>query len=562
MRLRRHLFTRSCVGALLLALLPGASSTARPAASGDVAEALRAFDQLSEQIAPLALADPFHETELERQGALDPSEFVYSEPMGDLDRDGFDDIGALHYRFDGSGASTGGLTLHALDGRSGKAMFDHSTSFTNGGAYVLPAAVGPAEGRGIIIISISSSTLDNTVTVDVEALNGKGKSLFKHTFAPSPDDQHQVVSIGLLNALEGEAIEVLITEAQGVTILDQVSLAESRVSLIDGRDGTISEHLPEPANENKVPVAFPVGDISGDGLDDYAFIKKDSDGGALTARAGTTGALLWSNAAAPSSPQGSGLPFEDVTGDGREDFLLNTAGEKPEALLIDGATGSVLWRKQGAGSAIPLGNADRKGAPEALLLKVSKATVIFTAVKTSGDLAYKRVIDAPAGGVGAIINELGDVDNDKVRDFLVTQLIVRGESLEQRYFQIRGRDGKTIDDASVYPLLRGIEKNGDDLARLTFDGLSIYIEAIDGKTGRRLWSTPAKTSRSLAFPTSARGARLDGDKCGDIVSTVSDGQSSYSTLALSGANGKMLWSKSITGSGEIRTGPARGKARC
>jgi hypothetical protein len=220
---------------------------------------------------------------------------------------------------------------------------------------------------------------------------------------------------------------------------------------------TIRSHAGTNAGDRYGYGGGAVGDVSGDGIPDYAAGAALGGQGIVAVRSGADGALLYSVNPLPSSGQ---LGFAwidsvgDVNGDGRPDIFasdINDNANRGRGHLISGADGVTIRTFTGTQNAEFFGIA-RHGGRDA---NGDGVPDLFIAGYHHGEgatLAGKAYVYSGASGAllrtmtSTVVNEtlgydavqLGDVDGDGFPDYLLSGDIEQGTTGRGRVYIIRG----------------------------------------------------------------------------------------------------------------------------
>ena len=231
--------------------------------------------------------------------------------------------------------------------------------------------------------------------------------------------------------------------AAGTPLADPNGSGSGNVKIYSGATlGVLREHNGTTATDALGSWISGVGDVSGDGIDDYAIgiemhIGVSNIGnGRVEVFNGSTGALLYTvtgdsaNDRFGYSVAGGG----DLNGDGTPDFVVgiygddNNGANSGSVRAFDGSNGAVLWTADGdaardhLGAAVAMGdlNGDGNaevivGAPENDANGTDAGQVkVFNSVGT----AILTLSGAAAGDqLGFSVAVLGDINGDTVRDF-------------------------------------------------------------------------------------------------------------------------------------------------
>ncbi len=211
------------------------------------------------------------------------------------------------------------------------------------------------------------------------------------------------------------------------------------------------------------------GDVNGDGRSDFIIGARLADpGGVSNAGAaylysGATGALLYQKNGAffdnlGFSVSGAG----DVDGDGKPDFLvgaLHANSQNGAAYLYSGATGALLYQKDGSGSekfgcsVAGVGDVDGDGKPDFIIDALyaqpgglASAGSAYLYSGACGALLYWKNGAAQGDNLGASAAGAGDVNGDGRADFIVgaRQADPGGRSDAGSAYVYSGTDGALI----------------------------------------------------------------------------------------------------------------------
>lgn len=361
----------------------------------------------------------------------------------DIDGDGIDDV-LLGSPVTGIGSLVGIVTLRS--GRTGRVLYEvKNGQGWSGFARTVETAgdldgdgfedffVGSTDGPGELYSGRDGSFLRNLVSVPL--------GIAPMHFGRMPD-------------LDGDGVpELLIGNANATTTIHGCCIFSSqdagirRVQLLDGATGAVLLEVNPPATSLYGSVLGSVGDVDGDGLEDFGVgaAVADTMGYVAPGPAGVsgfdvyssaTGALIWTVPSVVSVFERLG----DLDGDGVGDLALGgmQIGRNEDAVEIrSGASGALLHtfvgRRPADGFGLDLAASDWDGDGEPELIVGADDRVGFTLsygglFRMDGD-GYVQVIDVGTNqvlqtfdgepedwGLGAAVVAIGDATGDGKTD--------------------------------------------------------------------------------------------------------------------------------------------------
>ena len=497
---------------------------------------------------------------------------------GDLDGDGKNELVDVRTRleYDDTLGFRETVRLEAFRGSDGKALWNRALPAA---AIVFPifTTVGVDGKRGVVVVSyeIVEDGTDNAGggygAVTVASFDGAGTPLWVRELGGSYGYAPLTYAAGAtdveaeIDAVAGGGKDLLL---RTVLFTDAGSPADRRTtaqqfSILDGATGVVRP-VGQPTQTEFAGSVLAAGDLDGDQLDDI--VTEVGSGGSvgLVALSSTVaGKELWRLAQfATTDAETYLVRLPDVTGDGRADVGAETLvfgggiivigpGRKPSGptqpsstmTLIDGARGTVAWAKKGSRLMV-LGNADRKAGAEVAIgtgvYGSGKAGFTVAAYTATGRRLWsvtrtvKGVDDVDSSGFG----EIGDVGTDGVADIGFGIVAGAGKRVRRDEGTIDGRTGRVTKDPrpGMYITRAALDGRGNDAyERVASRGL-FTLHTWRGDQPVRLWSVTVRASGlvSRSTPTS-----VDGDKCGDVVFTISD--AGFRSIVYSGSTGRPLW---------------------
>jgi len=291
-------------------------------------------------------------------------------------------------------------------------------------------------------------------------------------------------------------------------------------------------------------------DLNGDGFDDVLFGSAWGDRAAY-AISGKNGSILWyfDSYSNPASP-GSGWVYEiqsvpDITGDGVPEAAFALGSDNNSAYLVDGATGSVLWRLAASNDALE---------SLAVLNDVNGDQVPDIAFG-GGDTEETRVfcVSGNSNNIGTVLwdrdtlssnytmTTIRDVNDDGADEVVVG--VWSYYSVPCRVMALSGKDGIplwTYLGLDFNPPMRIVnigDVDGDGFDDVAVSSWAEFIVAISGKTGNELWKAGTGISGDDVWAVDV----ID-DITGDGKKDVVAGSFSSLVYSVNGVTGQILWS--------------------
>lgn len=538
---------------------------------GDLADAI---DRWRRSGASAADADALTRASLRAAdfvGPLDDGPVTYLDlaAVGDLDGDGRADTVEIAQTRNAA-SPTSHLRARRGDGR---VLWETRVP---GYAYTRGARVGPAGKPGVLVLSRLQEARPTPVGIaiaeawTVAAYAGDGTQVWAR---PMPPDvwafsvaSYGIVGVPLLwgvdDLLPGKADDLVlgVTAAAGAAVVRTPAAYPAWV--LNGADGTLGPVAAADVVEQEAgSLVYLVPDLSGDGLTDLVTQVGSGNEVALVAQSATGGAPVWVTRDLPIRWPTWIDALGDVTGDRRGDLTMGVDNvsdpDTSRVMVVSGADGTVATTYPGHG-AMSLGDVDRDGRRDVSVLSLDVESPQVTLTTTTYD-ARRRVIHRNVERLGPVDDDdfvgvaaydAGDVQGDGVRDLATFLGIDRGRTTASRRAIVDGRTGRVLHRGEGVPLHASMDRRGDDLLRLAQASSDrVRVTAVQGSTGAVLWSTTIRTKASLTiFDTRVSWADVDGDRCTDIVLSLTDAEGSVTTV-LRGRDGRAAWGAAVTDAG-------------
>ena len=262
----------------------------------------------------------------------------------------------------------------------------------------------------------------------------------------------------------------------------------------------------------------------------------------LTTLSGATGHQIWTQ---PLEPDLAIDAVGDLTGDGIDDYLRSFAAppfyDRRTITLLDGRLGLPTWTRTTLDWET-IGDTDQDGVGELELVSTSReepATVTYTTVDGTGATLRETVHDGYVN-LGAWT---GDIDGDGI---LERRYIGPGDRVVIR----AGNDDRLLHDGTLptSEVFAGVsfDGSGDDGYERSVEGLgtgeppTLRLKAYDGLTATTLWqANVASDDYSSGFEV--RPFDLDGDRRSEVLVAVETPGDALQIVALSGIDGSVRW---------------------
>lgn len=460
--------------------------------------------------------------------------------LPDVDGDGVGDI--LSSRL---GARTPALKV--LSGRTGRTLWSAPSPTSTLAAIYVPAPGGKSE----IVLLTDTQTGEETPagggTTDAftaSAVNPKtGAPLWSTTITGVVEDD----PTGVLVAGVGEFDGVLMRK--GTTpylLLDRITIdfgfATVATSVapvvIDATNGSVV-HPGAPVSGDDFTFATPVGDLNGDGTDDY-LVCVGGDVPTTSARSGVNGQPLWTTPATSSAYLVSLVESPDFSGDHHPDLLLGwDAGNGPVVHGVDGSTGSDVWTAPGD-FGVPVGDIDHDGRSDTQVEQLGLRST-FTAISGKGKRLWSRDVLSPSG-THDLVWSAGDVDGDNFPDTYVEFDPEKDNAVPTAAAMVSGRTG----------IAHGLPDIGWPLGTTLRTGAPSFVRGVAAKKGFALTAYDGRTHRAF-WHTTVRSSDIEHVSMLDVVSVghgrvallaLLSGRFSDTVALFDGTHGTLLWKTS------------------
>ena len=371
--------------------------------------------------------------------------FVADE-LGDLDGDGVREfiVGAPGNSAGGGGAGRAyvysGADRALLFTFTGQAAGENlgwsvaSAGDVDGDAVDDVVVGGPSTGAGVVrVFSGASGTVLHTLT------------------GPGAGSNFGSIVAGL-GDVDGDGRSDLLVGAP------DASAGRGEIRIVSGQSGaTIRSHAGTNAGDRYGYGGGAVGDVSGDGIPDYAGGAAMGGQGVVAVRSGADGSLMYTVDARSTSGQLGFIWIDsvgDVNGDGRPDLFaadINDSSNRGRGHLVSGADGATIRTFVGERGAEFFGiarhgghDADGDGVPDLFIAGYHNGEGATLAGKAyvysgaTGTLLRTMTSSVSNETLGYDAVQLGDLDGDGFPDYLLSGDIEQGSTGRGRVRLIRG----------------------------------------------------------------------------------------------------------------------------
>ncbi len=474
---------------------------------------------------------------------------------------------------------------------------DGDTAGINLGTSVAGAGDVNGDGRADFIIGASAANPGGLLFAGSAFVysGADGSFLFQKNGAALGDRLGQsVASAGDVNG-DGRADFII-----GATFADPAGPNSGSAFVYSGANGSLLFQKDGTAGDNLGISVASAGDVNGDGRADYIIGAHLADPGGLGdagsayVYSGATGALLYQkDGAAIGDRLGVSVASAgDVNGDGRADFIVGADFADPgsrdtagSAYVYSGATGSLLYQKDGAAtgdrlglSVASAGDVNGDGRPDFIVgafvadpggLNAAGSAYVYSGA--TGLLLY-QMDGTTAGDVfGARVAGGGDVNGDGKADFIIGAKLADPGGFSNAgsayvYSGANGsllfqKDGSAVDDFLGASVASAGDVNGDGRADVIIsadfadpggqtDAGSAFVYGLppppDPPVNLTLIHQKNGTAPFDRIGAVANAGDVDGDGKDDFIVTADMGLGLV--FVYSGATGLLLHQKNVPSS--------------
>jgi hypothetical protein len=309
------------------------------------------------------------------------------------------------------------------------------------------AAAGDVNGDGSADFVTGSP---NAGTGIVRAYSGIDGSLLLDLDGPSAGSQFGKVMAGI-GDIDGDGRDDLLLGAEGV------GGGAGQALVVSGSTGLVLRTHDSPGISNYGFGVGALGDVSGDGVPDYAIGGGVGPAGRVEARSGADGTLLYTVAASATSVQLGFIWIDsvgDVDADGTPDFFvadINDSSNRGRGHLVSGSDGSTIRTFAGEQGAEFFGiarhgghDADGDGVADLFIAGYHNSEGAANGGKgyvysgATGQLLRTMTSTVANETLGYDAAQLGDVNGDGLPEYLLSGDVETGSTFRGVVYVIRG----------------------------------------------------------------------------------------------------------------------------
>lgn len=508
--------------------------------------------------------------------------FIQSEPAGDLNGDGMDDV-LVGF---GSYNASKSFLLDNIDAVSGgdSAVLWSRTHDENRWIYAIRAGNLNGDGMDDVLLLMSSydSGTDTYPLDSISALDGEnGVVLWSKTNID--EDQWDVWTEFDFN---GDSIDdIMVSYSSYKSSIDADCI--DKIYILKGGDGSLLWQK----NPGNWVYAYPADDLDGDGAEDLLVYTQQSFTTYWTAEIfavrGSNGGTLWSKTA--SNKDNTWIyaadPAGDLNCDGKDDVMMQHERYNPYSddytttiYALHGNSGSAIWSDESTApdswmNAYPAGDLNGDGEGDVLLYPWR--------YNPSTDQYYIDIVYAKRGydnhqlwsktGTNMGFRSSGDLNGDGADDLLFYECIYDASNdlhLQTDVSAAKGQDGSTLwtktrSGGNYIDALPAGDLNGDGAEDVVVYNINyssydpdldeIYVDiisAVKGSDVSVLWSKSSRENTWIDTWYVGYTGDFDGNGTDDVLVCTyiynphSDRYILTVISAVRGGDGGVLWSKS------------------
>ena len=522
------------------------------------------------------------------RGTGEEHRFAWPMAVPDLNGDRVGDVllSDSTYVVQGEHTVVGDTVFTLFSGRTGAPVWRADLEEPIGFPMVTP--VGRDGRPGVLVLTawLDGADIDYRFT----GLGGaRGEVVYDRTVTPA-DGLGEVQFGGGFDAMARGGTDLLVGRVRRVGE-DSVSLLGlnnpgvdvTQAFVLDGKDGGYRAVSSPRVGVGGDVTFLTAGDLDGDRRDDYLVARQGlRNAGTVTAYSVSEDRQLWENADVPLGWMVLTSAPADVTGDSREDVLLDTTVDSSlvslpgvtdqlpvtvekapgyHGVLLDGATGRTAWDRVDGEFAWyeTFADVDHDGKVEVLATadvhRSDSGGVTLGLVDGRGRMRRHRDVilanDVPLAAVSSYVGAAGDVDADGVPDLEYDVLVGTTTVTARRASGILlGRTFATIPTTDV-AFGGSLDGRGDDRYGLVTKDRTRRMSFRDGRTGAPFFAIEVVVPEYYRFAlVPLPGAR---GRCDDVL-LLAYGQSDDEDAAgtawaarLDGVTGRIRWERDLAG---------------